>query len=322
METVKIIENKSEIGAAKWGAGMGIDALKTVAKTLQDPFFGPYPNVKIQDENDTLFEETPYRYARRIDKILSLCSRLSNEVAEMMKEGKYFPVVISGDHSPAAGTIAGIRKANPGKRIGVIWIDAHADIHTPYTTPSGNMHGMPLCVSLGIDHKEHQLHDPSKETIEHWEKFKKLGGEGADILPTDLVYIGVRDTEPAEDELMEINNLKNYTVDNFRNMGVDKMGKEITEYLTACDIIYVSFDVDCLDSSISVGTGTPVPGGFWAHEAEKIVKEVLKNPKVCCFEMVEINPTLDNKGNKMAEVAFDILKIAVHQIRRTKGINL
>ena len=320
MESVILIENKSEIGAAKWGAGMGIDALKTVAKTLQDQFFSQYPSVKIQDENDTIFEETPHRYARRIDKILTICERLSSEVEVQLKDGKKFPVVISGDHSPAAGTIAGIRKAFPDKRIGVIWIDAHADIHTPYTTPSGNMHGMPLCVSLGIDHKEHQLHEPKKETIELWEKFKKLGGEGADISPRDLVYIGVRDTEPAEDELMEIHHMKNYTVDNFRQLGVEKMGKEIEDYLNACDIVYVSFDVDCLDSSISVGTGTPVPGGFWAHEAEKIVKEVLKNPKVICFEMVEINPTLDNKGNKMAEMAFDILKIAVHQIKRTKGI--
>lgn len=320
MESVILIENKSEIGAAKWGAGMGIDALKTVAKTLQDQFFSQYPSVKIQDENDTIFEETPHRYARRIDKILTICERLSSEVEVQLKDAKKFPVVISGDHSPAAGTIAGIRKAFPDKRIGVIWIDAHADIHTPYTTPSGNMHGMPLCVSLGIDHKEHQLHDPKQETIELWEKFKKLGGDGPDVSPRDLVYIGVRDTEPAEDELMEIHHMKNYTVDNFRQLGVEKMGKEIEEYLSACDIVYVSFDVDCLDSSISVGTGTPVPGGFWAHEAEKIVKEVLKNPKVICFEMVEINPALDNKGNKMAEMAFDILKIAVHQIKRTKGI--
>jgi len=320
MESVILIENKSEIGAAKWGAGMGLDALKTVAKTLQDQFFSQYPSVKIQDENDTIFEETPHRYARRIDKILTICERLSSEVEVQLKDAKKFPVVISGDHSPAAGTIAGIRKAFPDKRIGVIWIDAHADIHTPYTTPSGNMHGMPLCVSLGIDHKEHQLHEPKQETIELWEKFKKLGGEGPDISPRDLVYIGVRDTEPAEDELMEIHHMKNYTVDNFRQLGVEKMGKEIEDYLSACDIVYVSFDVDCLDSSISVGTGTPVPGGFWAHEAEKIVKEVLKNPKVICFEMVEINPTLDNKGNKMAEMAFDILKIAVHQIKRTKGI--
>ena len=320
MESVILIENKSEIGAAKWGAGMGIDALKTVAKTLQDQFFSQYPSVKIQDENDTIFEETPHRYARRIDKILTICERLSSEVEVQLKDAKKFPVVISGDHSPAAGTIAGIRKAFPDKRIGVIWIDAHADIHTPYTTPSGNMHGMPLCVSLGIDHNEHQLHDPKQETIELWEKFKKLGGDGPDVSPRDLVYIGVRDTEPAEDELMEIHHMKNYTVDNFRQLGVEKMGKEIEEYLSACDIVYVSFDVDCLDSSISVGTGTPVPGGFWAHEAEKIVKEVLKNPKVICFEMVEINPALDNKGNKMAEMAFDILKIAVHQIKRTKGI--
>ena len=80
MESVILIENKSEIGAAKWGAGMGIDALKTVAKTLQDQFFSQYPSVKIQDENDTIFEETPHRYARRIDKILTICERLSSEV--------------------------------------------------------------------------------------------------------------------------------------------------------------------------------------------------------------------------------------------------
>ena len=205
METVKIIENKSEIGAAKWGAGMGIDALKTVAKTLQDPFFGQYPNVKIQDENDTLFEETPYRYARRIDKILSLCSRLSHEVAEVMKEGKYFPVVISGDHSPAAGTIAGIRKANPGKRIGVIWIDAHADIHTPYTTPSGNMHGMPLATALGTDNLSCKRNDIDTNTAVMWHGLKS-----AALLPENLIYVAVRDTELEEDSLIAEHNIKNY----------------------------------------------------------------------------------------------------------------
>ena len=308
METVKIIENKSEIGAAKWGAGMGIDALKTVAKTLQDPFFGQYPNVKIQDENDTLFEETPYRYARRIDKILSLCSRLSHEVAEVMKEGKYFPVVISGDHSPAAGTIAGIRKANPGKRIGVIWIDAHADLHSPYTSPSGNIHGMPLAAALQEDNLACKVNEPNATTLLHWNNLKNVGTPDKKLLAQDLIYFGLRDFEAAEAHIIEKEEVSCYKVEELRFRGLEVCVKEAVEQLQDCDHIYISFDVDSMDCDhVSTGTGTPVPIGFFAEEIVGIFDQLFLSNKLVCIELTEVNPLLDNKGNLMAETAFMVL---------------
>ena len=308
METVKIIENKSEIGAAKWGAGMGIDALKTVAKTLQDPFFGQYPNVKIQDENDTLFEETPYRYARRIDKILSLCSRLSHEVAEVMKEGKYFPVVISGDHSPAAGTIAGIRKANPGKRIGVIWIDAHADLHSPFTSPSGNIHGMPLAAALQEDNLDCKINEPNAATLLHWNNLKSVGTPDKKLNSSDLIYFGLRDFESAEAHIIEKQEVSCYKVEELRFRGLEVCVKEAVEQLQDCDSIYISFDVDSMDCDhVSTGTGTPVPIGFFAEEIVGIFDQLFLSNKLVCIELTEVNPLLDNKGNLMAETAFMVL---------------
>lgn len=203
--------------------------------------------------------------------------------------------------------------AYPEKRLGVIWIDAHADMHSPYTTPSGNMHGMPIAGILGEDNKERAMNKPDDETIEYWEKLKNLGGITPKIHYNDLVFIALRDFESPEEALIKNNKVRVFNLPEIRKKAVERIAIEALNYLDHCDLIYVSFDVDSMDSRISSGTGTPVPNGITEKEAGNLIYYIMRSKKICCFEMVEINPTLD-KENLMAENAFEILQKATNQL--------
>ena len=307
MSEIKIIENASEIGAGTRGASLGIDAMKVVARTKGDSFFGDYERFLINDLNDMLDEPVRYKNARRIDGLSQVYSDTIDVLGHIIGQGDY-PLVLSGDHACAAGTIAGIKKAYPDKRLGVIWIDAHADLHTPYTTPSGNIHGMPLAIALATNNEESRINDPQEPVIEQWNALKDMGVPGPKLNTEDLVFISVRDTEDPEDEFMARNKVKNYSVEEVRIKGQENVAAEIKEKMKGCDIVYVSFDVDSMDCIlVSKGTGTPVENGLTPDEADFFVNEFASWEKTCCVEMVEINPCLDNKTNKMAETAYDIL---------------
>lgn len=308
MATIKIIENTSEIGAGTRGASLGIGALKVVAHNQKSGFFGKYDRLIIDNENDLLNDVTEFQYAKRINGLVKVYENTTKVVSEVINNGD-FPLVLSGDHACAGGTIAGIKKQYPNKRLGVIWIDAHADIHTPYTTPSGNIHGMPLATALGTDNLESKVNEPIPETVEFWNKLKNMGGVMPKVLPQDVVFISVRDTEQPEDDFIERNKIKNYSVDEVRTKGLETVSAEVKSKLTDCDIVYISFDVDSMDCIlVSKGTGTPVENGLNPEEAKFFLNDFAKWDKVCCVEVVEINPCLDNKINRMAEVAYDILE--------------
>lgn len=308
MSKIQIVENPSEIAAGTRGSSLGIGALRVASYNLEDDYFTRYQIRKVQDENHLLTQPTPYKNALRIDGISKVYERVCKEVYEVLKEGD-FPLVLAGDHASAGGTIAGIKKAYPEKRLGVLWIDAHGDLHTPYTTPSGNVHGMPLATALNTDNLESQINEPDEDTVKYWNQMKNTGGIAPKISVEDLVFIGLRDTEEPEDEFLARNGIKNYAVAELRSKGVDAVCSAIDEQLKNCDMIYVSFDVDSMDSDlVSEGTGTPVPNGLSPEEAKAIMNHFCSHPKLVCTEMVEINPCLDQKRNKMAETAFDILK--------------
>jgi arginase len=312
MRNLKIIEVKSEIGAGTRGASLGIDAVKIAALDHGSRYFKQYKSVEVPNENHLLLESAGNAHAKRISGVLTMMERVSEEVARTLKNNE-FPIVLSGDHSSAAGTIAGIKVAHPKLKLGVIWIDAHADLHSPYTTPSGNIHGMPIAISLAEDNIESKVNKPDQETLNYWYQLKNVGGISPKISPKDLVYINVRDTEKQEDYLIKKFGIKNFTTTEIRRKGVEKVAIESLALVDHCDVIYVSFDVDCMDASISKGTGTPVPNGITEREAGNLVARLMQSPKVCCFEMVEINPTLD-KENLMAENAFEILVRATNQL--------
>ena len=310
MKKIKFIEVKSEIGAGTRGASLGIDAIKIAALDFMSNFFVHFPSEKIEVENKLLFEPIQSPYAKRIQGVLTMYERVSKAVCESMK-AHFFPVVISGDHSNAGGTIAGIKMAKPKSKLGVIWIDAHADLHTPYTTPSGNMHGMPLSASIAEDNEDCKVHDIDEKTTKLWEQLKKLGKINQKVLPEDVVFISLRDYEKEEKHLIEKHGMKVVTTSDVRRNGAENVSRKVLRYLSDCTDIYVSFDVDSLDSSISKGTGTPVSNGLREREAEDLISKFMQNRKVGCFEITEVNPTLD-KENLMAEIAFNILQRSVN----------
>ena len=310
MKNIKLIEVPSEIGAGTRGASLGVDAIKIAALDFMSNFFVHFPSEKIETENNLLFEPIQSPYAKRINGVLTMYERVSKAVKETIKNN-FFPVVISGDHSSSGGTIAGIKLAKPSGRLGIIWIDAHADLHTPYTTPSGNMHGMPLSASIGEDNEESKVHEPDEKTKKQWEQLKNFGKISPKVLPEDVVFISLRDYEKEEKHLIEKYGMKVITTAELRRKGPENVVRAALRYLTECTDIYVSFDVDCLDSSITKGTGTPVSNGLKEREAEDLVSKFMQNRKICCFEITEVNPTLD-KENLMAEIAFNILQRSVN----------
>ena len=310
MKNIKLIEVPSEIGAGTRGASLGIEAIKIAALDFMSNFFVHFPSEKIEVENKLLFEPIQSPYAKRIQGVLTMYERISKAVCESIK-GHFFPVVISGDHSSSGGTIAGIKMAKPKSKLGVIWIDAHADLHTPYTTPSGNLHGMPLSASIAEDNIECKVHDLDEKTAKLWDQLKKLGKINQKVLPEDVVFISLRDYEKEEKHLIEKHAMKVITTSDVRRNGAENVCRKVLRYLSDCTDIYVSFDVDSLDSSISKGTGTPVSNGLREREAEDLISKFMQNRKICCFEITEVNPTLD-KENLMAEIAFNILQRSVN----------
>ena len=310
MRNIKIIEVKSEIGAGTRGASLGIDALKIAALDFMSNFFVNFPSDIVESENNLLYEPIESPYAKRIKGVKTMYERVAKAVENNIKSG-LFPLVLAGDHSSAGGTIAGIKMAKPKSRLGIVWIDAHADIHSPYTTPSGNMHGMPLAISLAEDNLDCQVHTPDEQTLKVWNELKNLGQICPKVLPEDIVYIALRDTEKEEDHILKKLGVKIIPVSEVRKKGIEHVVRQTLLSLKHCDDIYVSFDVDSLDSSISRGTGTPVPNGLKEREAEDLLASLMQNHKICCFEITEVNPTLD-KENLMAEIAFNILQRSVN----------
>lgn len=312
MKKIRFVEVKSEVGAGTRGASMGPDAIKIAAFDYGSTLFKKIDSVEVQTENLSLFESPGSPYAKRIKSLLTVLERTANVVKNSLKNNE-FPIVLAGDHSTSAGTISGIKMAYPKQRLGVIWIDAHADMHSPWTTPSGNMHGMPLAAVLAEDNASNKMNKPDKETLEYWGKIKRIGGITPKIDWNDLVFIALRDVEPEESYLLKKNKVKIFSTNDVKRNGVEKIARDALAHLSRCHMIYISFDVDSMDSSISKGTGTPVRNGITEKEAGSLLVRLIQNEKVICFEISEVNPTLD-KENLMAENTFEILQRVVSQL--------
>ena len=304
---IKLIKNRSDIGAGTRGSDMGVDAIEIAAINSHSDFFHQHLFQDVKTHNETIYNKVNNNFAKRIEHVVEQCERVSKAVQETISTG-YFPIVLSGDHSSALGTISGIKAAQPTKELGVVWIDAHADVHSPFTSPSGNIHGMPLAAASGLDNLACQINNIEEPTLTHWEHLKNIGIKGPKFNPAHLVYFGLRDYEAAEEKLINEYQIKYYQVEEVRHKGLRASVLEAIEKLKNCDVLYLSFDVDSMDcDAVSYGTGTPVPVGFFAAEIIEIIDLFIDTNKVGCIEFAEINPLLDNKGNKMAETAFQVL---------------
>ena len=170
---------------------------------------------------------------------------------------------------------------------------------------------MPLAITINEDNKEYAVHDLDDDTIRQWNYLKNIGKIAPKVLPEDVVYISLRDFEKEEKGLIDKYGMKVITTKEVRSKGVENIVRAVQRYLSDCTDIYVSFDVDSLDSSISKGTGTPVNNGLKEREAEDLISKFMQIRNVCCLEITEVNPTLD-KENLMAEIAFNILQRSVN----------
>jgi arginase len=286
---------------------MGIDALEIAAINAENDFFNRYPFIDVPTHNESIYDKVNNTFAKRINFVAEQCERVC-DVTSMVLRQQHFPLVISGDHSSALGTLAGITHAHPGKTVAAIWIDAHADLHTPLSSPSGNIHGMPLAAALGLDNEKYGVNTIDEATKKSWDQIKALGGGQPKIKPEHLLYFGLRSTEEAEDNVIEDLGIRTYAVHEIRYRSMAVCLQEAIESLKEVDLIYITFDVDSMDCDlISKGTGTPVSKGFDPAEIKQLIQGFISTDKLVCLEVCEINPLLDEKGNKMAETAFEIV---------------
>lgn len=319
MKKIQLIKNRSDIGAGTRGSDLGIDAMEIAAINSDNNYFNSHDFEDVPTENETIYNKKKNAFGKQIKSVYSQCHRLATHVKANIENNR-FPIVLSGDHSSGLGSISGVKAAYPNKTLGVIWIDAHADLHSPYTSPSGNIHGMPLAGALADDNLDCKINTPGDDTIMYWDKMKNIVVAGQKVRPENLVFFGVRDTEEPEDKQIEKLNIKNYKVEEIRYRGLLTCVKEALSKLSHCDMLYISFDVDSMDCDmVSYGTGTPVPKGFDPQEIKDIINTLLESKKVACLEFVEVNPLLDFGGNKMAETAFEILDDVTGVVEKMYG---
>ncbi len=221
------------------------------------------------------------------DAVKDFNTVLAGSVDASISNG-YFPLILGGDHSLSIGSLAGISRHYDN--LGVIWYDAHGDLNDSRTSPSGNIHGMPLGISCGIgDAALVNLYD-----------------EGPKVKPENIVLIGMRDLDEGEKEYIRDNGILTFTMMDIRSKGIEAVMKEALDHLAAkCDGIHLSLDVDGLDPMETPGTGTPVDGGLSLSETQLAMDILNDSDSITSMDLVEVNPLLDDR-NKTAEKAVEI----------------
>lgn len=234
-----------------------------------------------------------------LNEVVESNIRLADKVYEALKNNT-LPIVIGGDHSLALGSIAGSTK-HYGDNLAVVWVDAHGDINTSATSPSGNIHGMPLSSSMGIGH----------------DKLTTLYYNGIKIKPENVFILAARDLDSGELSLIEEYNLNVWTIKDIKEKGLNRTLREFNNILNNLDIdgIHFSFDIDCLDPSYVPGTGTPVENGLNFQEGKTIIETVLGTNLVKSIDFVEFNPRLD-KNNTTLETCIELLNVISNSLKK------
>lgn len=225
---------------------------------------------------------------KNLDEVARVNTELCNTVDSVMRDGR-FPLVLGGDHSIAIGTIAGVLQHK--KNLGVIWFDAHGDINTAETSPSGNIHGMPVAVALGLGH----------------ERLTSIGGIDKKLNTKNIVFIGCRDLDSGERKILKDLGITVFTMHEIDRLGMTEVvNRAIAIASDGTDGIHVSFDLDSMDPVFVQGTGTRVPGGMTYRESHLSLEMIALTEKVVSAEFVEVNPIIDNK-NQTAKTAVALI---------------
>ncbi len=288
-------------GAGRRGVGMGPAALRLAR--LQESLTKVGLSVRDLGDIEVKVPETESMGrvdARFLGVVEKACRELCESVADTVRNGA-LPLVIGGDHSTAIGTISGIstvlheRTGEAPPDFGVLWFDAHADINTPESSPSGNIHGMSVACLLG--------QGPAELTA--------LGYPGPKLRPARLVQIGLRELDPEEKRRLRESQIHTFTMSDIDRRGMAEVTEKAIELATrGTDFLHVSFDIDVLDPSIAPGTGTAKRGGLTYREAHLALEMVAETGLLRSFEMVEVNPVLDRE-NMTAQLAVDLIASAM-----------
>lgn len=289
MKNIAITNVHLDLGAGRRGTDMGPSAIHVAGLIPQLKRLG-HEIDRISTIGSKSFEALSIGEpnARFLDDILKVCTRLKSTIEEDLSNN-CFPLVLGGDHSQAIGTISGIASnyRKKGKTLGVIWVDAHTDMNTPETSPSGNIHGMPLSTMLGKGHP----------------KLVALNGEYPSLRPENVAIIGARDIDPTEAQVVRESGVGIYTMTEIDKRGAAVCFEEAIERVSKnADGIHLSFDLDGVDPREAPGVGTPVPGGLSLRESHLICEMLCETGLLAGMEMVELNPTLDiaNRTGKLA----------------------
>ncbi|HUI29236.1 MAG TPA: arginase [Candidatus Acidoferrales bacterium] len=284
---IRIVGVPMDLGAGRRGVDMGPSALRIaglaerlreIGHTVCDD--GDIP-VKVPESQEMGDKKLKY-----LPEIVRVATILAHKVEDIM-EHKEFPLVLGGDHSIAMGTISGLSNyaTKHNLRFGVIWIDAHADMNTVETTPSGNIHGMPLAAVLGEGARE----------------LTTIGGDFRKVDPRNAALVGVRDVDTAEKEIVKRTGIAHYTMADIDKYGAHKIiNKVLKEFRERVDLLHVSFDIDSVDPTVAAGVGTPAPGGLSYRETHLIMETIADCECMSSLEVAEVNPIFDVKNQSSA----------------------
>jgi arginase len=227
---------------------------------------------------------------KHLAAVKSVCEEVSERAAAIVSEG-LFPIFLGGDHAIAIGTVSGVASSTSGARTGVIWVDAHADFNTPATSPSGNIHGMPLATLTGRGPPD----------------LVEIGGPGASIETEDVVVVGLRSVDVEEKNLLREAGVKVYTMKDIDAYGAARVVRSAIKGLKHVDRVHLSLDLDAVDPEVAPGVGTPVRGGLTYREAHLLMELVNEAGIVSSLDVVEVNPILDVK-NGTATLAVELVE--------------
>ncbi len=295
-KTIRLIGVPMDLGAGRRGVDMGPSAIRIagVSNELRRLGFG------VEDDGDVGVPAPETRdpgktNARYLEPIYHCCNRLRLRVRRTLEDGR-IPLVMGGDHSIAIGTISGVAEhfRSQDQKVGLIWVDAHADMNTPEISPSGNIHGMPLATVLGYGAP----------------KLVELGGFWPKVNKAHVCLIGIRDLDEGERSMVRKSGIHAYTMRDVDERGMRAIMQEAIGFATDGTAgFHCSFDLDGMDPRDVPGTGTPVKGGISWREANLLMEMVADSGAMTSLEVTELNPILDVK-NQSGEVAVDVITSA------------
>lgn len=289
MKHISILGASMDLGQQRRGVDMGPSAIRYAGVVERLQGLGH----RVKDLGDlapplSAGDASESESLRNLSQVVEVNTRLAKEIDDIITSGS-FPLTLGGDHSIAIGSVAGVSAhyKNPG----VIWYDAHADLNTSSTSPSGNIHGMPLAAALGL----------GEEQLSH------IGGSEAKLRPENIVIFGARALDGGEKQLIKQLGIKVYTMHEIDRHGMSAMMAEAIAYLKEkTDGVHLSLDLDALDPQHAPGVGTPVVGGLSYRESHLAMEMLAEAEIITSADFVEVNPILDEK-NRTAKAAVDLI---------------